>query len=252
MLKYYKRVGQVMWKDFRSAVGEQIIGALLAVAILVYQLHYGLIKPSDLRPNLWSICWPYLLLVGALFLVHLIRAPWKLDCQSQGGLAKLTGDLQQEKARNQKPDIHIKVLEGLVLSSDRDRGTGRSIIGTFSKEVGLCLNLENHRPVKTTIQDVRLMLRANGRQYECKDSTNGNNQKFAITQNGQGKEMFGLDMEPLEYANHDYGWMTFRLEGLEMTSNLEAEVEVTVIDGLGNPHSSGLQKVALTPARYNP
>jgi hypothetical protein len=252
MFGYYKRVGRLMWKDFRSSVGEQIFGVVIAVAIFIFQAHYGLIKKEDIRVNLWSIGLPYVILVVGLFMWHLVRAPWELHRHLEAATAKLTQDLQQEKAKNQKPDIHIKVLEGLVLSFDRDRATGRSIIGTFSKEVGLCLSLENHRPVTTTIQDVLLRLRANGRLYDCRDSNNGNNQKFVITQSGEGKEMFGLDMEPLEYANHDYGWMIFKLEGLEMNSNLDAEAELTVIDGLGNSHISGIQKVRLLPARYNP
>src|SRR5271157_2495313 len=81
MLSYYKRVGIVMWKDFRSSVRAQMIGAFLAIAILVFQDHYGLIKQADVRANFWSIAWPYALLVLGLFGAHLAKAPKKLDDQ---------------------------------------------------------------------------------------------------------------------------------------------------------------------------
>jgi hypothetical protein len=78
MLAYYKKVVKVMWKDFRSSVAEQLIGALLGIAILVFQIHFGVIKPEDERGNFWSICWPYVLLISGFLVCHLVRAPWKI------------------------------------------------------------------------------------------------------------------------------------------------------------------------------
>lgn len=56
-----------------------MIGALLAGAILILQIHYGAIKQAEIKGNEWAIAWPYIGLVACLFALHWIRAPWKLD-----------------------------------------------------------------------------------------------------------------------------------------------------------------------------
>lgn len=252
MLNYYKRVGQLMWKDFRASMLEQIIGALVAFAILVCQVHFGLIKNQDIRASVWSICWPYLLLGAIFFLVHLVRAPWKLDRLAHDAINGLTSEIKKEKARNQKPDIHIQVLEGLLLSTERD-GRGKTVIGLFSQEVALYLKLENHRNIPTTIADAFLRLRAEGREYQCDNPTTGYDRRWAVTQSGKNKELFDLDVlgtEPLQYAHHDHGWIMFKLGGLTIMPVVDANVEVTVVDGLGNQHKSDWQNVKLIPALY--
>jgi hypothetical protein len=84
MLNYYKRFVYTFWKDFKKSTGEQVIGALLVIAILVLQIHYGIIKPGEIQPNAQAIGWPYAALVGVFFIIHLIRAPWKLDVEHNG------------------------------------------------------------------------------------------------------------------------------------------------------------------------
>lgn len=79
MLNYYKRFVLAFWKDFAKSTKEQLIGALLAVAILALQIHYGVIKDAEIKGNEWAIGWPYITLVAVLFMVHLVRAPWKLN-----------------------------------------------------------------------------------------------------------------------------------------------------------------------------
>jgi len=69
----------MFWKDFKKSTGEQVIGALLVIAIFVLQIHYGIIKRGDIQPNARSIAWPYISLLCVFFLVHLIRAPWKMN-----------------------------------------------------------------------------------------------------------------------------------------------------------------------------
>jgi len=113
MGKYYKEMLEVFWKDFKSATGEQVIGALLAIGIFLFQLWYGLIKTGDVRPNFWAIAWPYVALVVCLLFWHLIRAPWKLHQQNiqahetTKGL-KLKAEMQLRELLYTKPKIEYQ------------------------------------------------------------------------------------------------------------------------------------------------
>src|SRR5208283_2573192 len=90
MLDYYKIFLQTFWKDFKKSTGEQVIGALLAISILALQIHYGVIKQGEIQVNFWSVAWPYAALVCALFLYHLIRAPWELHQKLEQEIDALT------------------------------------------------------------------------------------------------------------------------------------------------------------------
>lgn len=79
MLDYYKRLFRKFWHDFVKSTREQVIGALLAGAILFFQIRNGVIKHQEVRGNAWSLAWPYIALLVGIFAVHLVRAPWKLD-----------------------------------------------------------------------------------------------------------------------------------------------------------------------------
>ena|SRR5713226_5996324 len=100
MLDYYKNFVKTFWKDFRKSTREQVIGALLVIAILLLQIHYGVIKPGEIQPNVKSIAWPYVALVGAFFILHLIRAPWKLHQDQERGLSEANRQLELEKDKS--------------------------------------------------------------------------------------------------------------------------------------------------------
>jgi hypothetical protein len=79
MWPYYKRVLEAVWIDFKTATKEQMLGALLAIAILICQIIFGVVHKDDVRGSVWSLVWPYLGLLFALFFWHLLRAPYKLS-----------------------------------------------------------------------------------------------------------------------------------------------------------------------------
>jgi hypothetical protein len=58
-----------------------VIGLLLAVAILLLQIHWGLISPNLSGHALESVLLPYLLVLAALLLLSALRAPVALDRQ---------------------------------------------------------------------------------------------------------------------------------------------------------------------------
>jgi hypothetical protein len=93
MREYYTRFFRTLFRDFAASTKEQVIGALLVIGIAVCQIKYGLIKSGDVSANIWSIGWPYAVLVVGLFLYHLIRAPKKLDDAHQVTEATLRREL---------------------------------------------------------------------------------------------------------------------------------------------------------------
>lgn len=99
MREYYKRVGAVLWRDFAKSTREHVIGALLAVAIIALQIHYGVITTGDIRGNAWAIAWPYVTLISCLFLIHLVRAPYKLDMERKRELETLKEQIAEQYAK---------------------------------------------------------------------------------------------------------------------------------------------------------
>jgi len=106
MWKYYKRIFGRFRQDFRMSLGEQMIGFLLATAILLLQIRWGVIHPTDVRASSWAVAWPYLALAAGLFLWHLIRVPYAMDREKQETetdlrqkLASLQDDFEQREPR---------------------------------------------------------------------------------------------------------------------------------------------------------
>lgn len=60
-----------------------MIGAALTLGILLYQFKYGVIHSGEFHANLWALLWPYILLVGILFLWHLARTPYLLHVEAK-------------------------------------------------------------------------------------------------------------------------------------------------------------------------
>jgi hypothetical protein len=106
---YYRMFIGHLAKELLSFGVEQLVGVILAVLILVFQIHFGQIQTKDVRTSaLATILWPYLVLAGFYVVVHCVRTPWKLhqDVAKQlehqatqreitDQIASLTGFIQQ-------------------------------------------------------------------------------------------------------------------------------------------------------------
>jgi hypothetical protein len=112
--RYYRRFWTTAWKGFKAATGEQVIGALLAIAILCCQIKLGVIHAGDIRSNAWAIAWPYIILVGALLLWHLLLAPYELDALKEadidGKSAEILALSKKVEALQQEIDAKIPRL----------------------------------------------------------------------------------------------------------------------------------------------
>jgi signal transduction histidine kinase len=78
-ISYYKRVSVQALKDFVRWGRQQVIGALLAFAILILQIYFHLIPSQLTVAGFESLAWPYLLLVCVLVVLAFVNAPVKLD-----------------------------------------------------------------------------------------------------------------------------------------------------------------------------
>jgi len=124
-----------MWEDFTSSVGEQVLGALLVIAILAFQIRYGVIKPEDVRANEWAVAWPYILLIVGFLVFHLARAPKKLDDEREAkavglkrNIEQLTEQLEKAKCPTDRPMLafncwgqrHANFLPETAVAAMRD------------------------------------------------------------------------------------------------------------------------------------
>jgi hypothetical protein len=78
--RYYKRFFLHWGKELWSFGREQVVGVILAVLILFFQIEKGLIPAKDAALTAKAtLLWPYLALIAIYLAIHLVRTPWKLD-----------------------------------------------------------------------------------------------------------------------------------------------------------------------------
>jgi hypothetical protein len=108
-MDYWKRYWRVYWAGLKKSTGEQVIGALLAVAIVIYQIRYGIITTDQINGAYWAIAWPYVILVGGLLLWHLIKTPAEMD-------AAVTAELTGSKSREESLAAKLEEIEALAIT----------------------------------------------------------------------------------------------------------------------------------------
>ena len=101
---YWKRYFKVFWAGLMKSTGEQVIGALITLAIVIYQIHYGIITDAQTKGAYWSIAWPYLIMVGGLLLWHLVKTPVEID-------SSLNAKLTQSKSNEESLKGQLKEIE---------------------------------------------------------------------------------------------------------------------------------------------
>jgi len=78
--RYYKQFLAHWGTELWSFGKEQMVGVILAVLILLFQIREGLIPAKDMGLTaLATILLPYMALIGIYAAIHLVRTPWKLD-----------------------------------------------------------------------------------------------------------------------------------------------------------------------------
>lgn len=109
-LRYYKEFLAHWGKEMWSLGREQMVGFMLALLVLLFQIRNGQVPAKDAG---WAaqitFLRPYLVLVGIYLAIHLVRTPWKLD-------QELREKLQHRTSQEEVKD-HIALLTRLT-----DRG----------------------------------------------------------------------------------------------------------------------------------
>lgn len=92
--RWINQVGRQLWSFGR----DQAVGLILAVLILVYQLHSGLIQSADVqKTGAETIAYPYLTLIGLYVLYEILRAPFVLNREQENKIRRLAAELQEAK-----------------------------------------------------------------------------------------------------------------------------------------------------------
>ncbi|MGB9254979.1 MAG: hypothetical protein WCC25_09115 [Candidatus Korobacteraceae bacterium] len=158
MRKYYRRFWRRFRDDLKAATGEQVVGALLAVAILICQLHFGVIKPGEFRANFLSIAWPYAALVFFLVVRHMIAVPHKLDEECQRQVDELSTELQSTQKEiqrlNTKPDIGGEIIAVFWEPFQDPYSTAENIHSRYYVK----LRLVNRNDVPCTVDEYRILV----------------------------------------------------------------------------------------------
>jgi hypothetical protein len=110
---YYKRFFGYWGKEICNFGSEQIVGILLSILILLFQIKEGLIPSKDAKIAAFAtVLWPYVVLVGIYVVIHWVRTPWKLhellssECEVlQRQLSE--SNRQIEEIENAKPRIML-------------------------------------------------------------------------------------------------------------------------------------------------
>ncbi len=76
---YYWRWLVQIGRQARADVRELVVGLIIALAILLLQVHNGSLLVTDFRPDAVSTFWPYLTAIGLYVFYATIRAPLELD-----------------------------------------------------------------------------------------------------------------------------------------------------------------------------
>lgn len=145
---YWTRYWKHCWVGVKKSTGEQVIGAVIALAIVVYQIHYGIISKDQVRGAYWSIAWPYAILVGVLLLRHLVKTPAEMDAERADEVEAANEARARILAKSMRPDIRGKVVA--VFWVGFPPGLYR-ISRYFVK-----LELVNHNEVPCTISDYEM------------------------------------------------------------------------------------------------
>ncbi len=77
---------------------DQAVGLSLAVLILLYQFHSGLLQSADLeKTSVETIAYPYLTLIGVYVLYEVLRAPFVLNREQEKRIQGLTNQRKESE-----------------------------------------------------------------------------------------------------------------------------------------------------------
>jgi hypothetical protein len=188
----------------------------------------------------------FVMTLVVLFVLYLLSSAKELDKQLRQELSSARLLLEEEKAKNTKPDIQGEVIEvffdksySLIHSGPTDSEEFRHYHDFFFTVRVYVMN----QGAATTIKGFKFVLRSNGNSKDgAKESLKDyfverreNAYTFATGQIIQDAlvDIEDLNDQPLEHSRN--GWLRFGVEGIpEIKSDME--IELSVIDKKGDSH----------------
>jgi hypothetical protein len=116
--QYYHRFFSALLKDVLLLWRAQVIGVILAFAILLLQIHYGVIPKTLTFQAVMSLVWPYGILLLGLIAVSAMRIPVLLDRKRQQ---------EVESVRSEKEILSSELVEQKKSSEDKNSGQVRAL-----------------------------------------------------------------------------------------------------------------------------
>src|SRR5436309_1574446 len=104
--EYYGRFWTQCITDILKWAGDQLVGLILAVLILLYHIGTGKIRSHDEGiAGFFEIAWPYLSLLSLYAALHILRAPWLVDRKARAEIADLARALDEKETA---PDVTLE------------------------------------------------------------------------------------------------------------------------------------------------
>lgn len=119
------------WGDLKASVGEQVVGVVLAILILLAQIRYGVISQDAVRANVLAVLWPYAALIGLFVIYHVVRAPWLISNAQLDEIAILKTDLNKATWLPNRPKLSFARWGQIPAHDPRARQIDPRVVGQF-------------------------------------------------------------------------------------------------------------------------
>lgn len=120
-ISYYKRFLRQASRDLARWGAPQVIGVILAFAILMFQIHFHLIPQEMTRSAIESVALPYVVLAGFLIMMAIVNAPVQLDSQRISQVStrdNQIADLKQTIAATSELNFHFHLEASRISRTD--------------------------------------------------------------------------------------------------------------------------------------
>lgn len=130
---YIHRFRKRLYKELGEFVKTQLlVGFILTGVILWWQVHTGIITKPNIRANVSSFLWPYLVVLGLFTIYHLGRTAVLLDRESQSRITELEG-AQQGAGIVGYADLMVQELDISDLAIAPDLSSYEVNLGAFAR-----------------------------------------------------------------------------------------------------------------------
>jgi hypothetical protein len=232
------------WADVKARLAAQVIGILLAIAVLVTQLYFGAISANSFHARLLSILWPYLALIAVFVIYHTARTPWLISndyLDSINATELMKKELQQELDDRKRIPADMEVRLQLLHRTPAKQGKDRNEAGEMSWDVFLNARVELRNPLSLAVLRYTLQLLRHGKtvSLEVEPDISRWEMNLWTPTRVTAIELAELPRQ-LKSGEPVEGWLHFIVE--QATHKALDECRVRLLADVGNSTSYGEQE----------